>query len=178
MGWFTWQNPCSLSSLGLWSIRMCSWSVGINQWILSDGNYADFRQGEMRQFALEFYSKDFVHSDSPVKTAELIGKATYRVNALVEYIDKDMWVLDFGIKAYRLRPDDCGPAYPLPEAGRKEEDFVSSCSVGQAVKCTLYLSIDHYAYMESLCSKPGSDTTYLYLAHRCDLQTNRSPHTS
>jgi len=127
----------------LWIDRMDNtWSIGINQWILADGNYASFQVGETRQFALEFYSKDFAHSESPVKTAELIDHYLYRVNAVVDYIDEDMWVLDFGIKAYGGRP---GPV----------EDFVSTLSVGQAVKCTLNLGIDYYIYMERLCLKPG-----------------------
>ena len=48
------------------------WSIGIHDWILSDGNYADFEVGETRQFALEFHSDDFAHSDSASKSAELL----------------------------------------------------------------------------------------------------------
>lgn len=131
------------------------WSIGIHDWILTDGNYDTFEMGQTRQFAVEFHSTDFMHSDSPVKSAELIDKCTYRVNAVVAHIDENVWVLDFGIKAYDLRPGQVPPDHELPELGKKIEKFVSTLSVGQTVSCTLYLSVDHYAYMEFLCSKPN-----------------------
>ena len=30
-------------------------NVGLDAWIIQDGNYADFRVGEEQDFALEFY---------------------------------------------------------------------------------------------------------------------------
>ena len=32
--------------------------VGLNSWIIADGNYTDFSVGEARSFALEYYNEN------------------------------------------------------------------------------------------------------------------------
>lgn len=134
---------------------MSNWSIGLHSWILEDGNYADFYTDQERQFALEFYSDNFECSDSKVRSAEFIDRATYLVNAEVSYIDSEMWVLDFGVKAYRERAAHCVPGSEFPDAGIRQETFVSELQVGQFVRATIHLSVDGFDYMESLCQSAG-----------------------
>ena len=132
-----------------------SWSIGLNSWILTDGNYPDFQTGQERQFALEFHSGSFENSDSQIKSAEILDRSTYRINGLVSYIDSEMWVLDFGVQAYRHRCIDCVPGSGRPEASISEETFVSNLKVGQYVQAKIHLSVDSYSYMEHLCDNVG-----------------------
>ena len=43
--------------------------VGLNSWIIADGNYADFTVGEVRSFALEFYNEADLHPLPESQTA-------------------------------------------------------------------------------------------------------------
>ena len=135
---------------------MSNWSRGLSSWILEDGNYADFYTDQERQFALEFYADNFECSDSKVKSAEFVDRATYLVNAEVLYIDTEMWVLDFGVTAYSERAAHCLPGSGFPEVGIKQETFVSKLQVGQFIRATIHLSVDHFGYMESLCQSSGA----------------------
>lgn len=128
-----------------------TWSINIDTWIFSDGNYATFHVGEVRQFALEFNLGNFALSSSRLISAEQMDRAQYHVNAQVSYIDEKMWVLDFGVKAYCER--NLSSTF-TGQAG-EEQKFLSKLNVGQHVQGDLFLSIDHFLYMESLCSEDG-----------------------
>jgi hypothetical protein len=58
-------------------------SIGIDSWIIQDGNYGDFVIGETRKFALEFGGKKLVSS-----------------LAKVVFVHPKVWVIDFGMLAY------------------------------------------------------------------------------
>jgi len=131
------------------------WSIGLEGWTLMDGNYPHFVVGQTRQFALEFYPTDLARSDSSEKMAERINLDTYRINGIVEYVDKDVWVLDFGVRAYRQGFSELPPEFGSPENGRDYGEFSSTLSVGQTLKGTINLLVDYYAYMEFLCKKPN-----------------------
>lgn len=76
------------------------WSINISSWIFSDGNYNTFFVGETRHFALEFNALELARTTLREKKAEQIDKCKYRTNEQLSYVDKEMWILDFGIQAY------------------------------------------------------------------------------
>jgi hypothetical protein len=134
-----------------------SWNVGLDSWILSDGNYPLFSEGDDVEFALEFYSQDFSHSSSPTISAELLKDGRYRVNAEVVYLDSNLWILDFGILAYSQAiyiGNANGNKNNLSHEGRKLLEFQMKISPGQMISADLYLGIDHFAYFERLCNDP------------------------
>ena len=68
---------------------MKQWSIGLAGWVLTDGNYADFEVETVREFALEFYLIGFAKSSHSLRSAELLERSCYRVNA-VSYIDSEL----------------------------------------------------------------------------------------
>lgn len=106
--------------------------VGIDSWIIQDGNYPDFKSGERQRFALEFYSATGLKPSEPGKSLERLIGATYKAQGVVVHIDTDAWVCDFGVLAYRDEPP---PPWARPGAG---------------VAGDIYLGVDHYAYQEDL----------------------------
>jgi hypothetical protein len=64
------------------------WSINIDSWIFSDGNYASFFVGETRHFAVEFSPLSLARSSSNEKSASLIEPCVYRINGQVSYIDE------------------------------------------------------------------------------------------
>jgi hypothetical protein len=128
-----------------------SWSIGLSYWILADGNYAGFEVSQIRQFALEFYPKDLSHSGSFERVAELLDRCTYRVNGIVEYVDKNMCVLNFGVRAYC--EVDRLPQFWTEVRGSGE--IPSTLTAGQALKGTIRLGVDPFFYMEQFCREPN-----------------------
>ena len=37
---------------------MDEWQIGVEPWIISDGNYSDFFVGQTSEFAIEFFSSN------------------------------------------------------------------------------------------------------------------------
>ena len=124
------------------------WWIGLSGWVLQDGNYTDFAVGQVRQFALEF---GYLRHDRlrPTADAELLCEAVdddaqYRVSAdLVRSAREpmeDCFVLDFGLLAYNewMVLDDLEP----PTAGVR-------------LSGAIYLSVDHFAYMDELSKRDG-----------------------
>lgn len=124
------------------------WWIGLEGWVLQDGNYTDFAVGQARQFALEFGYRRH-NRLQPTTEPELLCEAVddhslYRVSAdLVRAARKpveDCFVLDFGLLAYKhwMVLDDLEP----PTAGVK-------------LSGEIYLSVDHFAYMDHLAKRDG-----------------------
>ncbi len=112
------------------------WHIRVSPWVIQDGNYANFRRGQIADFALEFYSP---HGFRPVKNQEpkavRLAGCRYQVIAKVVYSAGRTFVLDFGIQAYQDGTE------PPPE--------------GSMVEGEIYLSIDSYLYFEWLSAKPS-----------------------
>lgn len=128
---------------------MESWWVGLDAWVLEDGNYPDFVTGERRQFALEL---GYDRSDrlvplagAPARTCRHTGRgARYRVSgqllrAATEPMT-DAFVLDVGVLAYTqwLVLDDLQP----PAAG----DWLTG---------EIALAVDPFMYRDELAARPG-----------------------
>jgi hypothetical protein len=113
------------------------WEVGLSSWIIQDGNYGDFETGKSADFALEFYSKSFDRAATKTKSARSLGAAKYDVTAEVIYLTQEVWVLDFGFRAFH-------DSKPPP-----------GITVGSFVTAEIYLGIDPFFYFEGLHSLPG-----------------------
>jgi hypothetical protein len=59
--------------------------ISINSWVIQDGNYPNFRQGEVRDFALEFFGKVNKTCSNKEKSCLHLSEAKYQVNAQVVY---------------------------------------------------------------------------------------------
>jgi hypothetical protein len=111
------------------------WSIGLNAWIIQDGNYPDFAVGETVEFAVEFY----LRPGAPVDLCESevcarpITENGYAVVAEKVLATEDVTVLDVGILVYR------DGALQLPET-----------KVGDRLRTELGLSVDPFHYFERL----------------------------
>ena len=125
------------------------WWIGLDGWVLQDGNYTDFVTGERRQFALEFgYRRDrrLRRGGTTVSpSCRYTGREiTYEVSG--ELIRSSVephaegFVLDFGLRAYSNWAvlDDLEP----PVAG----DWLTG---------KVRLSVDPFFYMDHLSQLPG-----------------------
>jgi len=108
--------------------------VGMDSWIIQDGNYGDFKVGEIRSFALEFnpigqlYPTEYVNE----LNATLKLESIYSVSGKVIHKSDDFWAIDLGIRAFQLAA--------LPLNLRACEGF----------KGRIWLGIDPFFYFEQL----------------------------
>lgn len=49
-----------------------TFDIGLSAWIIQDGNYEDFEQGQTRSFALEFYPEKPFQIVDPVPQADRV----------------------------------------------------------------------------------------------------------
>jgi hypothetical protein len=112
------------------------WEIGLSSWIIQDGNYPDFTTGQHAEFALEFYSQTYQKSDVRSKSSKSLGAAKYEIIGEVIYLTPEVWVLDFGICAFR--------EFKPPEG----------ISVGNFVAAEIYVGIDPFFYFERLYKLP------------------------
>jgi hypothetical protein len=124
------------------------WYIGLENWVLQDGNYTDFAVGQRRQFALEFSydrSARLQLSEATERTARYSGRGNVYV-VRGELIRDGSgpaphgFVLDFGLKAYDnwMVLDDLEP----PSAGSWLEGEIT-------------LFVDPFEYMDRLANQKG-----------------------
>jgi hypothetical protein len=114
------------------------WTVGLDAWIIQDGNYGEFAVGDHAEFALEFYPGEGL---APVRAgtkhqAIQVAEDLYQITASVVHVGDHGWVLDFGLLAYR----DTAP----PEG----------VAVGQVLAGRATLGVDPFSYFEQLAKDP------------------------
>lgn len=116
------------------------WDISVSGWIIQDGNYDDFYRGQIARFALECW--DAVRrATTNSKMAHPLGHARYHIQGDVVYAAEQgvgagrshLWVIDFGIRAYRTH---------------REERLSHGVAVGGYVVGEIGLGIDPYDYME------------------------------
>jgi len=114
------------------------WEIGLDSWIIQDGNYPDFKAGQHAQFALEFDLDDPVRFDeSKVRSAKPLGGAKYEISGEIVFLTAEVCVVDFGLCAYQ------------------EHAFPKGMNIGTFVTAKMNLGVDPYFYFESLYSLPG-----------------------
>lgn len=133
---------------------MDSLNIGIDAWIIQDGNYGDVRVGQEATFALEFFPEIFVSSTTRTPSAKLLAGCQYEVCAQIVFLTKEVWVLDMGFLAYQET---------VPPDYARAGDWVT----GQ-----MYLGIDPFYYFEYLHKLPGMpDLKYSFKVERIHLET-------
>lgn len=133
-----------------------TWTIGIAQWILEDGNYNYFEVGNNYQFAVEFYLKDFEIVTGDPSFVPSVSKLddhpnAYSVVAPLVYKDDEIYMLNLGgITAFdECPPNDSPPKYSARAAR------ISALKIGDIIQADLYLNIDHYLYFETQCFREG-----------------------
>ncbi len=124
------------------------WYIGLESWVLQDGNYTDFAVGQQRQFALEFgYARSArlqvsETSERSVRYAQRGDWYAVRGELLRDSPEPhgQGFVLDFGLKAYDnwIVLDDLEP----PSAGTWLEGEIT-------------LVVDPFEYMDRLATQEG-----------------------
>jgi hypothetical protein len=77
--------------------------VCLDSWIVQDGNYGDFSQGQDAAFAVEFYPGDLEVVRDSDSTASHLGGNRYQVEGRVVFASAGAWVLDCGLWMYEQR---------------------------------------------------------------------------
>jgi hypothetical protein len=115
--------------------------IGLDAWIIQDGNYGDFRRGKTCAFALEFYAPTPLkarHPDAPLKKGmKRLSRQRYAVAGEVTYVKERYWVIDVGVELYTCT------SFPTGELG----SFVSG---------EVNVLVDHFAYFERLALEDGA----------------------
>jgi hypothetical protein len=128
--------------------------IGLSSWIIQDGNYNDFRIGDHRKFALEFFPGEVKKGKNGYKTFKRIKASTFHINAEVIYCDDGLWVIDFGYKAYR------------------EQSPPENVYTGEWIDTEIYLGIDPFFYFEGIYkSKEVPNLFYEWEIKRIEIET-------
>ncbi|RKP43349.1 hypothetical protein D7S89_26475 [Trinickia fusca] len=111
-------------------------TVGLNAWIIQDGNYDDFKRGESHKLALEFGGSALTPSYERAVRCKHNDTSRYDVVAQVVFSTPEVWVIDFGVKVFsESRP----PRF---------------AKIGQWVEGEIWLGVDPFFYKERLHRMP------------------------
>src|SRR5438552_8025029 len=113
-----------------------NWFIGLDAWIIRDGNYPDFRVGQTCLFAVEFIPEGALRVATGNQEVQRDADDRYLVTARVVASAQavECYVLDLGgLMVYGARPG--GP-----------EQFVE----GETVQGRVQLGVDPYDYFETL----------------------------
>jgi len=110
-----------------------TWSLGMDAWIVQDGNYGEFERGQVAELAVEFWATDrLVDAPGHAPSARPKGDGSYAITGQVIAIRDDAWALDCGIGIFQdQRPPD-------------------GISIGDWLTGTVHLGIDPFFYFEHL----------------------------
>jgi hypothetical protein len=119
-----------------------SWLVGLDSWVVQDGNYPDFVTGQRTEFALEFADRGGLRPLDGADEARVrwIGGSHYEVTAQIVHDKPNAQVLDFGILAYHFIGI---------------EDPTHQPRVGAWVTGEINLSVDPFFYFDQLADEQG-----------------------
>lgn len=119
-----------------------TWLVGLDAWVVQDGNYPDFSTSQRTEFALEFASRGgLTPSGGPHEAGvRWIGGSQYEVTAQIVHDEPNAQVLDFGILAYHFIGI---------------EDPMHRPRTGAWVTGKINLSVDPFFYFDQLARQPG-----------------------
>lgn len=119
-----------------------SWVVGLDSWIVQDGNYPDFVTGQRTDFALEFASRGGLRplDGAQEMSVRWIEGSRYEVTAQIVHDKPNAQVLDFGILAFRFIGI---------------EDPTHRSRSGAWVTGEINLSVDPFFYFDQLAHEEG-----------------------
>lgn len=119
-----------------------SWLVGLDSWVVQDGNYPDFVTGQRTDFALEFASRGGLKmlEEAQEVSVRWIEGSHYEVTAQIVHDKPNAQVLDFGILAYHFIGI---------------EDPTHQPQIGAWVTGEINLSVDPFFYFDQLALEEG-----------------------
>lgn len=112
---------------------MDTWSIGLDAWVVQDGNYGDFQSGQTAELAVEFFApQPLDKTEDRTRSANRREGAFYEVTAQVTTVLDHAWVIDCGIGIYQDTQ---------PPAG---------VEVGDWLQGVVRLGVDPFFYFERL----------------------------
>jgi hypothetical protein len=136
-----------------------SFVIGLDSWVIQDGNYPDFKRGEDVSFALEFYSPTELSLEeaerSQVVWLEHIDADLYRIFAKVIHVrDCEWWAIDAGVLMYR------------------EERPPRGVELGTWVSGQVRIGVDPFFYFERLSRHHSAPALiYDWAINKIEIQT-------
>jgi hypothetical protein len=130
--------------------------VGLDSWIIQDGNYRNFAQDTNAAFALEFYASFPLEEVESARAPALVHveDAQYDVLGQVVHVADDWWVIDVGVLAFR------------------EEKPPANVRQGSWLRGMIFIGIDPFFYFERLAHQPGAPAlVYDWEIERIEVQT-------
>jgi len=78
-------------------------NIGVDCWIIRDGNYANFIRGQSISFALEFFAPHKLIEVAPADTPYLNNSygAYHEASGPIVHLMDNWWAVNFGIKLFR-----------------------------------------------------------------------------
>src|SRR6185369_1052413 len=117
-------------------------ALGLSSWIIQDGNYEDFAQGDLAAFAVEFYAPKNLLESLPSldkrPSMRHLEDSTYEVLGQVIHISEDWWAIDIGIPIFQ------------------EQAPPNGMVLGRWVRGSVWLGVDPFFYFERLSHDPGA----------------------
>jgi hypothetical protein len=152
--------------------------IGINSWILQDGNYKDFEKGQTRKFALEYAPATKLRkSTKQVKECTPLGEGHYRVNAQVVYMETEVHPCTYVSTKNGKRVErkdtreetivvlDLGEIMVYDEPVDKKP-----YEKGGFVEGEIWVGIDPFFYKDGYCKRPGMPAlTYTWTIEKIEM---------
>jgi hypothetical protein len=117
-----------------------SWEIGCPSWAIQDGNYPEFKRGQVAGFAVAVLPADPAPVLAPARdrrvAVEALRDALYKVHAEVLYRTDAVMILDFGLRVYL-------------------EDLPLRAGEGDILAGTVALEIDGFPHLEEFAGLPG-----------------------
>lgn len=108
--------------------------ISLEAWIIQDGNYPEFSVGDLRSFALEFYTESFSVSREGEPSYKHLENGSYEITAQVTFRKEGLTIINFGHCAYSEGNIDV--------------------EVGDWITGKFYIGIDPFMYFESWEMQP------------------------
>src|ERR1700674_2224771 len=121
-------------------LKTLNLDVYLSRWIVEDGNYDDFRVGEMRKFALELWASEPLKSSTErIMSLRQLRDHSYSVSGKLVFTADGVFVIDCGVLCYSER----------------EGEIEAGCAVGDFVRGDLRFGVDPFFYFEQHCKIPS-----------------------
>jgi hypothetical protein len=125
------------------------WTFSLAPWVIQDGSYPDFEDGQRAQFAVEAVplGELEVGPGPAAASARHIGEDRYEIEAELITTTAGAWAFDFGLAAY------------------EQGDPPAGASAGSALHGTVGLGVDPHLYLEEL----AAERAFPALVHTWDI---------
>jgi hypothetical protein len=135
-GWSIGVRPSVAAGLPKAESLPGAWFIGIDSWVIQDGNYPNFQVGQASEFAVEFAAADELMAANGNSAARRLADDRYEVTARIAAVANEVQchVLDIGgLMVYRAG---------VPGLDRFQQ--------GQTIGGVVQLGVDPFAYFERL----------------------------